>query len=215
MPKQDIHDYPGSDLTVRWDRRLCIHVGECGRAANPLFEGGRDPWCDPDLVSIGEVEEVVQRCPSGALSIQRDGATVEEAPAQNRVVVSNNGPLYVTGQLQIDAAEDDQPGLSFRAALCRCGLSKNKPFCDNRHEASFRDHGAVGESGDGLESEGGPLSVSGVPNGPLHLAGNLRIVASSGRVAWSGTEAWLCRCGQSKNKPFCDGSHRDAGFEAP
>ncbi|MGD9410185.1 MAG: CDGSH iron-sulfur domain-containing protein, partial [Thiohalocapsa sp.] len=51
-----------------------------------------------------------------------------------------------------------------------------------------------------------------IPNGPLMLEGNLSIRAASGRVAWQGEKAFLCRCGASKNKPFCDGSHKDAGF---
>ncbi|MCO4773490.1 MAG: CDGSH iron-sulfur domain-containing protein, partial [Deltaproteobacteria bacterium] len=204
------------EADMHWDRRLCIHVGECGRSDDELFVAKRDPWCKPDLVPIGKVTEVAERCPTGSLSYIRKDGGAPEAPAEvNRVVVSNNGPLYVTGDLDVAAAEEDQPGLSFRAALCRCGLSKNKPFCDNRHEAGFKDHGAVGTSGPGLETEGGTLSVGSFPNGPLHLKGNLRIVSSSGRVAWSGTEAFLCRCGQSKNKPFCDGAHKAAGFEAP
>ncbi|MEE8093516.1 MAG: CDGSH iron-sulfur domain-containing protein [Gammaproteobacteria bacterium] len=43
---------------------------------------------------------------------------------------------------------------------------------------------------------------------------NVSIVASSGRVAWQGKGVALCRCGQSNNKPFCDGAHKAAGFEA-
>jgi CDGSH-type Zn-finger protein len=121
----------------------------------------------------------------------------------------------VRGDLEIDGAGKDMDGVRFRAALCRCGQSKSKPFCDNSHEeAGFKDYGAVGDKGDGLESEGGTLKVGHAPNGPLLLNGNFTIVAASGRKAWSGTKAALCRCGDSKNKPFCDGSHKDAGFQA-
>ena len=99
--------------------------------------------------------------------------------------------------------------------MCRCGQSKNKPFCDNSHEkANFRDYGAVGDKGTGLENTGGKLSISALADGPLILTGNLTIKNGSGRVAWSGTEVALCRCGASKNKPFCDGSHRDVGFKS-
>ncbi|NJK31333.1 MAG: hypothetical protein HC927_02350, partial [Deltaproteobacteria bacterium] len=66
-----IKRYPGEKADVCWDSRLCIHVGECGRAANELFEGGRDPWCRPDLVAIEEVVDVVRRCPTGALTYER------------------------------------------------------------------------------------------------------------------------------------------------
>ena len=74
------------------------------------------------------------------------------------------------------------PAVRFRAALCRCGESKNKPFCDNSHEASgFDDRGAVGETGDGSDAVGGKLQVRRAPNGPLLLAGNFSIIAASGR----------------------------------
>ena len=58
------------------------------------------------------------------------------------------------------------------------------------------------------------MAIKGLKNGPLLVSGNLSIVSGSGRVAWKGTKAALCRCGNSKNKPFCDGAHTAAGFEA-
>lgn len=208
--------FGGAKTDVDWDERLCIHIGECGRADNELFVGGRKPWCRPDDVSVEQVADVVDRCPSGALTYARkDGGDTETADDENTVRVMYNGPLFVRGRLEVDGAAPDMDGVRFRAALCRCGLSKNKPFCDNSHgEGRFTDYGAVGESGEAIDSKGGILKVGRAANGPLLLNGNFAIVASSGRVAWSGTKAALCRCGQSKNKPFCDGAHKDAGFQA-
>ena len=213
MSDKPIHDFPGSDIDVHWDERLCIHIGECGNAANSLFEADRKPWCVPDEVSVGEVRDVCERCPSGALSYTDKSGQPEQAPPENTVSVVYNGPLYLTGDLHIDDAADDMAGARFRAALCRCGASGNKPFCDNSHlQAGFQDFGAVGEAGPGLSGAGGPLKVRRIPNGPLMLEGDLSIRAGSGRVSWRGEKAFLCRCGASKNKPFCDGSHKDAGF---
>ncbi len=216
MSDKKLATYDGEEADVQWDGRLCIHVGECGRANNNLFVGGRQPWCQPDRVSVEEVADVVARCPSGALTYTRkDGGPEEVAETENVVSVMYNGPLYLRGALEVDGAADDMTGVRFRAALCRCGQSKSKPFCDNSHEAAgFRDYGAVGESGQGFEAPGGPLKVGRAPNGPLLLNGNFSIVAASGRTAWKGSKAALCRCGQSKNKPFCDGAHKDAGFKA-
>lgn len=216
MSDKKLATYDGEEADVQWDGRLCIHVGECGRANNNLFVGGRQPWCQPDRVSVEEVADVVARCPSGALTYTRkDGGPEEVADGENVVTVMYNGPLYIRGELEVDGAADDMTGVRFRAALCRCGQSKSKPFCDNSHEsAGFRDYGAVGESGQGFEAPGGPLKVGRAPNGPLLLNGNFTIVAASGRTAWKGSKAALCRCGQSKNKPFCDGTHKDAGFQA-
>ena len=215
MSDNPIKDFPGKDIDVHWDKRLCIHIGECGNADNALFEGGREPWCAPDEVDRAEVREVCERCPSGALSYTDKTGEVEQAPDENTATLVYNGPVYVTGKLDIDGAEPDMTGVRYRAALCRCGASKNKPFCDNSHlEAGFQDFGAVGDKGPGITARGGPLKVKAVPNGPLMIEGNLTIRAGSGRDAWHGEKAFLCRCGASKKKPFCDGSHKAAGFTA-
>ncbi len=208
--------YQGKNIDVQWDSRLCIHIGECGYSEGELFVAGRDPWCQPDLVSDDNVKDVVTRCPSGALTYHdKASGDNEQAAACNTVQVVYNGPLYIQGELHIENAPDDMPGVGYRAALCRCGHSKNKPFCDNSHlKAGFEDYGAVGEQGEGFDTEGGTLAIKAVPNGPLLLSGNFAIIASSGRTAWRGKRTALCRCGHSKTKPFCDGSHNEAGFEA-
>ena len=213
--KEDIF-YPGEKATVSWNGKLCIHIGECGRADGDLFVGGRKPWCQPDLASDDETEEVVLRCPTGALSVKfADGSRVEQAPAINSIQVAYNGPLFVRGDLQIDDAPTDVAGLKFRAALCRCGASKNKPYCDNSHlDANFRDYGAIGKSSENSGNSGGPLQVSPALDGPLLVKGNVTLVSSSGRDSWQGSQAALCRCGASNNKPFCDGQHKKTGFKS-
>ena len=205
--------YPGNKATVSWNGKICIHIGECGRAEGKLFVGGRKPWCQPDLASDDETEEVVLRCPTGALSVTfADGSRVERAPAINTIQVAYNGPLFVRGDLQIDDAPADVPGLKFRAAFCRCGQSKNRPYCDNSHlAADFSDYGAVGRAGD---ATGGPLQVKPAPDGPLLIKGNVTLISSSGRESWHGSQVALCRCGASKNKPFCDGQHKKVGFKS-
>lgn len=216
MSESRTFEYDGAEATVALDGRLCIHIQECGRAKGNLFVGGRQPWCQPDETTVDDVVAVVERCPSGAITFEvKDGSIVETAEAKNVIAVTNNGPLHVRGDLQIQDAPADMPGTKFRASLCRCGNSENKPFCDNSHDgAGFTDHGAVGETGSGIDAEGGTLTIRRAPNGPLLVSGNLTILSGSGRVAWKGTNAALCRCGLSQNKPFCDGAHKAGGFEA-
>lgn len=212
----EIHEYPGQQGAVRWNGKLCIHIGECGRAKRELFVAGRDPWCEPDRLPSQDVLEIVKRCPTGALSFVPKGDAPAESPdSENVVVVSNNGPLYLRGDLSIDGATPEREAVRFRAALCRCGRSANKPFCDNAHEeAGFVDRGAVGDRGDGAGAAGGRLEVKRMKDGPLLLSGHFSIVSAGGRVAWRGARAALCRCGESKNKPFCDGAHKAAAFRA-
>ncbi len=215
MSDKRVQQFPGSAIDVQWDDRLCIHIAECGNAKNELFEGGREPWCIPDRCSEAEVREIVERCPSGALTYMDRGGVPEMAVAENSAVVAYNGPLFVNGDLDLEDAPQDMPGVRFRVALCRCGQSSNKPFCDNSHlKAGFEDYGSVGETGPGLSDKSGKLYIKPLKDGPLLIKGNLTIRASSGRVAWQGIQAALCRCGASKNKPFCDGSHKDAGFSS-
>ena len=216
MAKTTIFEYEGKSETVTWDRRLCIHVGECGRAKGDLFVTGRQPWCDPDFSDRSDTAEVVARCPTGALAVHDEsGLLVEAVPTENTVTVSNDGPLYVHGDLSVDGASEDMHSVTRRAALCRCGASKNKPFCDNSHrDIGFQDAGAVGDTGLPEIEAGGPLEIKRIPDGPIEVSGNFTLRAGSGRAAWSGRKAYLCRCGQSANKPFCDGAHKEAGFKA-
>jgi CDGSH-type Zn-finger protein/uncharacterized Fe-S cluster protein YjdI len=206
--------YSGRELDVRWEARLCIHVGECTRAQSEVFVSGRRPWGDPDLATADQVAEIVHRCPTGALSyVRKDGRAPELPPDTNTIVVSNNGPLYVHGDLRIVGAPEDVPGLRTRAALCRCGRSKRKPFCDNSHERSpFRDRGAIGAVSGPARETGGALEVEPLENGPFVVRGHVTLVTAYGRPAWHGEKATLCRCGHSGNKPFCDGTHAKIGF---
>jgi CDGSH-type Zn-finger protein/uncharacterized Fe-S cluster protein YjdI len=216
MADGKVFKFDGERATVSWHGRLCIHVGECGRAKGDLFVAGRKPWCQPDVTTDEEVEDVVLRCPTGSLTVDyEDGSRAETADSHNTVHVAYNGPLFVRGDLDIADAPDNAPGLNFRAALCRCGKSANKPYCDNSHEkAEFRDYGAVGDSGDAEVERGGSLAIQPLKGGPLACKGNVTIYNSSGRESFKGKKAFLCRCGASKNKPFCDGEHKNIGFEA-
>lgn len=216
MTDKTIRKYTGKSASITWDNSLCIHVGECIRATGELFDLDRKPWCAPDTSDDDSTLDVVSRCPSGSLSVVfADPRKAEQPTPQNTITVVYGGPLLVRGDLAIEGAPADSPGLNYRASLCRCGLSRNKPFCDNSHKQSdFDDAGAITDSGKPLEATGGPLAVSLRENGPLFISGNVRIVSADGSSAWEGTRTALCRCGLSKNKPFCDGTHRAEQWKA-
>jgi CDGSH-type Zn-finger protein len=135
----------------------------------------------------------------------------------NTLTIASRGPLYLRGSFVV-VAEDEKELLSdTRAALCRCGASKNKPFCDNRHLAvGFDDPGTTAPGADARKemATSGKLRVVPTANGPLHLQGQITIRNAAHQVIFEGTETWLCRCGASGSKPFCDGSHERIGFQA-
>ena len=112
----------------------------------------------------------------------------------------------------------DGHGAMLRATLCRCGLSKNKPFCDNSHIAGGFSATGEPESKDStlaITDLVGAVTIKPQPNGPYMVTGRLEIESGTGRNVNRVEKSFLCRCGHSSNKPYCDGSHKAAGFEAP
>jgi CDGSH-type Zn-finger protein len=127
--------------------------------------------------------------------------------------IRENGPLALHAELEI---EGPRGGSMFRATLCRCGASKNKPYCDGSHAAvPFVASGEPPtEPTDPLPTRGGRLRVLPTKDGPLMVDGNLEICAGTGRTVKRVTSARLCRCGGSSKKPFCDGTHARIGFRS-
>jgi uncharacterized Fe-S cluster protein YjdI/CDGSH-type Zn-finger protein len=125
--------YRGKHIEVTFDLDLCTHIGECVRRSPEVFELRRRPWILPDAASADDLAAVIERCPSGALQYRRlDGGREEDAGETARVVPVRNGPLLVRGRVDVKREDGSVESLP-RAALCRCGQSANKPFCDNTH----------------------------------------------------------------------------------
>ena len=203
----------GRDLSIHFEARRCIHSRHCVLDAPSVFKANTPgEWIYPDTVSAEALVGVAHSCPSGAIRyVRHDGGLPEAAPAVNQLRIRENGPYAVHADLLIAGQPD-----GYRATLCRCGQSQNKPWCDGSHvPAGFTASGEPKTGAvDPLAVRDGPLQVTPLRNGPLQLQGNLEICAGTGRTVARITEARLCRCGQSKNKPFCDLSHLAAGFEA-
>ena len=128
------HVFESPAITVTWSRRRCIHVAECVCGLPAVFSPGRVPWVESSRAAADRVAEVVCRCPTGALHYERhDGGAAEPVPGRNVVVPEPDGPLYLSGEVEL-AAEDGTPvARDTRIALCRCGASRNRPFCDGSH----------------------------------------------------------------------------------
>jgi CDGSH-type Zn-finger protein/ferredoxin len=205
----------GNAIAITYDGKRCIHARRCVMGEPAVFRANVEgPWIDANGATAEEIKHVALNCPSGAITIRRkDGGTEEHAPKANLIIVRENGPLAVHADLTIEGH-----GQMFRATLCRCGLSRNKPFCDNSHiEGGFHTSGepASTESNLAITDLTGPVTITPTPNGPLKVIGNLEIESGTGRSVTRVDKAWLCRCGQSSKKPYCDGTHKTAGFEAP
>jgi CDGSH-type Zn-finger protein/uncharacterized Fe-S cluster protein YjdI len=212
--------YTGAAVHVTFDGPRCIHAAECVRGLPAVFDRDRRPWILPDGAAVEEVVTVIERCPTGALHYERvDGGPAEEPDEVNAIRVRPNGPYYVRGKLRVVTADGMLVAEDVRLALCRCGHSQHKPFCDNAHiAAGFSDPGYVKPNEDAAAPEQGELSIKTRKHGPLRLDGPFDVIGldaeSGGEAIHRAEEAVLCRCGGSATKPFCDGSHKRNGFQA-
>lgn len=134
-------DYEGSELTIHDNRTVCSHVGYCVKGAPAVFDKARRPWVKPDEGDAAEVvKETIQRCPSGSLAYSENGERHDEWERDPAVVVAHNGPYKVVGGPRLRGQVKVQPVAAEHYALCRCGESKRKPYCDGTHlEIGFSD----------------------------------------------------------------------------
>jgi len=130
-----VKEYATDEIVVEWEPRLCFHSGNCSRLLPNVFDRDRRPWVKADAASADEIEATVAQCPSGALRTRRVGAPARKLQGL-QVRPLRNGPLLLRGDVRV---LDDDGNLLYegeRAALCRCGGSSNKPFCDGTHKTN-------------------------------------------------------------------------------
>lgn len=123
--------YTGEGVTVYYDARRCLHVANCMRGLPEVFDTARRPWIQPANAGAQAVAAVVRTCPTGALHAVLDGQEAEMPQEPTTITPSPDGPLLIAGNLVIDTPEGQKRDV--RAALCRCGQSGNKPYCDGTH----------------------------------------------------------------------------------
>lgn len=211
-----VHTFAGKEIVVHYDAKRCIHAAECVRGAPQVFDPEAKPWITPDNATVEELSNVIARCPTGALTLHSaDGTQLEAPPEKNIAALQPRGPIYLRGRVTISGGEHASLVQYTRVALCRCGASQNKPFCDNSHKKSgFDDPGTCTNVPASIDAEPiGELRVTPKPNGPLMIEGKLEFRAADGST-FVVDKVWLCRCGGSANKPFCDGTHKRNGFTA-
>lgn len=213
---QDIHEYNSEDITVSYDSKRCIHAAECVKNLRSVFDPDKKPWIQPENASAEKIKKAVHHCPTGALKYSNDS---EERPARtNSITIGPDGPLYLRGDIEIKNTDGETILEDTRVALCRCGASENKPFCDNSHEnIEFEAPAGFDESKlrptDNDNSDDGKLILRLMENGPILVEGKYEVYSIANQRASSKKNVAFCRCGQSSTKPFCDGTHKDVGFE--
>lgn len=137
--------YKGPDFEVLWQPDVCIHSTVCWKNLRPVFDPFRKPWI---ILENGEKEAIrnqVKACPSGALQWIETPSEANQAPVSSsstdlvHIEQAPGGPLLVKGEFLLVHPDGRREMKTNATALCRCGGSSNKPFCDGTHsKISFK-----------------------------------------------------------------------------
>lgn len=134
-----IDRYSAGALTIHDNRSLCAHAGYCTDNLAQVFKYGSEPWIDPNGAGPQAIVEAVRRCPSGALTTSLEGREREPEHWAPSITITRDGPYAVLG-VDLAGVELARGAPRERYTLCRCGHSKNKPFCDGTHsDVGFKD----------------------------------------------------------------------------
>jgi CDGSH-type Zn-finger protein len=133
-------NYEGEQITIHDNRGICAHAGRCTDGLPSVFRLKQEPWIDPNASDSEEISNVIGTCPSGALSYSVDAVEHRDRDGEPAIFVAPNGPYLVTGGPELNETSRAEGASTEHFTLCRCGGSKNKPFCDGTHwHIEFKD----------------------------------------------------------------------------
>jgi CDGSH-type Zn-finger protein len=136
-------NYVGKRITIHDNRKICSHAAECVNNLQSVFNPKSQPWINPGAAKIEEIINTIRKCPSGALSYSIDDVEYRDQNERKPLVtVSKDGPYLITGGIDLigDNIQFAEGSSKEHYALCRCGASNNKPFCDGMHKTiNFKD----------------------------------------------------------------------------
>ncbi len=126
--------YLKEDFTILWRPQKCIHAAVCVQMLPDVYDPQQKPWIKPENASVEELKKQINACPSGALAYE-DGVFINQDKMQSmiKLTVRKNGPIIVTGEMEITGIDGEMETKSGVTAICRCGASTNKPYCDGSH----------------------------------------------------------------------------------
>ena len=132
--------YQAKRITIHDNRSICAHAGHCTDGLDSVFKYKSEPWIDPGGDAVEAIIETIRRCPSGALSYTLDEVEGGDQQREPAITVTKDGPYAVVGGAQLLEKSWAQGASTEHYTLCRCGGSKNKPFCDGAHwSIGFKD----------------------------------------------------------------------------
>lgn len=136
MPEKKVKEYSNDEITVVWKPALCAHSTNCWKSLVRVFDPRRKPWVDMQAAASNEIISTVDNCPSHALSyhVNKGVEMSKEKKVGMEIKSAKNGPYLLSGKFTLLDSDNTIIKIDEKAALCRCGGSKNKPFCDGSHK---------------------------------------------------------------------------------
>lgn len=138
MANTEVKEYSNGEVTIVWKPKLCIHSANCVNGLPSVFNLDEKPWINAKGADSPDIMATVDKCPSGALTYYKNSEKAQAAAKDSgfEVMALKNGPLLVKGDFEIKNSNGDTISCSGSTALCRCGESKKKPYCDGSHNAA-------------------------------------------------------------------------------
>ncbi len=147
--KETVKEYSNGEVTVFWRSELCIHSANCLIGLPEVFNTRKRPWINVHASDSKAIMKIIDTCPSRAITYLKSTKFVTSKPRKSvklkskfaRVQILKDGPALVTGNFILRDAKKKKIKVETEvAAICRCGASKKKPFCDGSHlTAGFKD----------------------------------------------------------------------------
>lgn len=133
-----VKEYSNDEITVFWDHTKCIHSENCVKGLPGVFRPTERPWINIEEATAEDLHATVSKCPSGALKSELKGQSTSTNMSREttKVEVLKNGPVLVHGECEITNSDGSTEQKSGVTALCRCGASSNKPYCDGTHNSN-------------------------------------------------------------------------------
>ncbi len=139
MPKTT-HTYTNHEVTIVWKPDTCIHSRICWTGLLEVFNPAKRPWVNMSGADTQRIIEQVQKCPSGALShfmnVEKEKSADSDQTVQGKIEIQPNGPIIIVSDCHITHSDGREEIKKGKVALCRCGSSSNKPYCDGSHRTT-------------------------------------------------------------------------------
>jgi uncharacterized Fe-S cluster protein YjdI len=149
--------YSNNEITVYWKPSACIHASYCYRELLEVFDPSRRPWIDLNESTTDKIIEVVDMCPTEALTWKWNDESRNEEVGSNHlnhvkfrrpellntpdsnceedvsVKVMVDGPIVLKGTFSLITDGKTKEFKSGIVSVCRCGESDHMPYCDGKH----------------------------------------------------------------------------------